>query len=191
MRPLARALTVATLGAFTLCGGPRTTSAAAYEDTTIHVDLPSNWEISGESGEYRLEAQGQEIASLLILAAEPDRSLEERLAEIEEQFLSTGIIKLEEAAQRTEDGEPIHYRRFRLEPAGESDRESDILLHQYSFWRAGVQVLLQIETPPEPSSQDDLFFRIFQTLEIREIPAPFIYEDSRASADSSNSAAED
>jgi hypothetical protein len=170
----------AVLCAVVLCAGALPSAAAPYEDATIHVDLPSGWEITGEAGEYQLESEGQEIASLLILSAEPNQPLGERLAEIEEQFLSTGIISLEEATERIEDGESIHCRRYRLTPAGESDRESDILLHQYSFWRAGVQVLLQIETAPEVSAQEDLFFRIFQTLEIHKIPAPFIYEDLQA-----------
>lgn len=188
MRPHSRTLKAARSVAVVLCAGTLSTLAAAYEDATVRLDLPTAWEISGEGGEYRLESEGQEIASLLILPAEPDRSLEERLAEIEEQFLSTGIITLEEATQRMEDGVPIHCRRYRLEPAGEADHENDILLHQYSFWRAGVQVLLQIETSPEPSSPENLFFRIFQTLEIREAPTPFIHEDPQAESDRADSA---
>ena len=38
MRPLARALTAATLGAAALCTGTLPTPAAAYEDATIRVE---------------------------------------------------------------------------------------------------------------------------------------------------------
>ena len=178
-----RATSLAAFCAVVLWGGPSAPDAAAFDDATIRADLPAAWRITGEAGEYRLESEEQEIASLLILSPEPDRTLEERLAEIEEQFHSTGIITLETSSERIEDGESVHYRRYRLTPAGESDQESEFLLHQYSFWRAGVQVLLQIETPPGLSAQEDLFFRVFQTLEIREIPEPFLYGDARGDED--------
>ena len=47
-----------------------------------------------------------------------------------------------------------------------------------------------VETAPEVSAQEDLFFRVFQTLEIHRIPAPFVYEDLQAPSDSGGSAAE-
>jgi len=116
-------------------------------------------------------------ASLLLLIPEETRSLPERLAAIEEQFLATGIIELEASTSRQEDGEEVFYRRYRLTMGGAEEGESALALHQYSFWRADVQILLQVESPPESFAAEDLFFRIFQTLEIHEVPDPFVFED--------------
>jgi hypothetical protein len=169
------------LGAALLAGpagaSVREPGGGDFADETLRVTLPAGWRISGVAGEYQLESESEEIASLLILSPEPDRALAERLAEIEEQFLSTGIIALEAAEQRIEDHETVHYRRYRLDPAGAMAGATPILLHQYSFRRAGCQILLQIETAPGLSSREDLFFRLFQTLEVRAAPEPFVYED--------------
>jgi hypothetical protein len=152
-------------------------SPRTFEDETIHVDLPSGWHIEGEDGEYLLESTGPDVASLLVLPPDPVTSLEERLAEIEEQFLSTGVISLETSRELVEDGQSIHYRKYSLRPAGAADDSATVHFHQYSFWRAGSRVLLLIETSPGLSSQDDLFFRTFHTLEIRKAPLPFTWED--------------
>ncbi len=144
--------------------------AAAYEDDAIHVMLPVGWSIDGGDGEYWLDSE-LDVASLLLLPDDPDRPLDVRLAEIEEQFLSTGRIELEESEPREEDGQTIHYRRYRLMLAGSTDPDA-ILLHQYLFERTGVRVLLQVETPPGRQAED-LFFRVFQTLEVRASVEPF------------------
>jgi hypothetical protein len=163
-----------------------------YVDDTIHVDLPVAWTLEGGAGEYRLESTGAEVASLLLLPPDSERTLLERLADIEEQFLSTGLIRLEAAESRRENGEEILYRRYRLVMAGTEEEEGDpekeeaasILLHQYSFSRGGLQVLLQVETDPGPMPPEDLAFRIFHTLEIRKAPDPFTWVDPLAEADS-------
>ena len=144
--------------------------------------LPAGWSLEGADGEYQLESPGAEMGSLLLLAPESERDLEERLADIEAQFLSTGVFELEESETRTEDGAPIHYRRYRLVPAasGEEDAEEreTTLLHQFSFVRAGVQVLLQIEAPPGDWSPEDVAFRVVHTLEVRRIPDPFRWDET-------------
>jgi hypothetical protein len=151
------------------------TASRERADETLRVVLPRGWTLEGAEGEYRLESEGSAMASLLLLAPDSERSLEERLADIEEQFLSTGIIRLEASETRTEDREPVRYRRYRLIPAG-SEEEARIL-HQYWFDRAGVEVLLQVEDAPGRFPPDDLAFRIFHTLEIRRAPPPFRWED--------------
>jgi hypothetical protein len=148
-----------------------------YTDSTITVSLPAGWRIEGGEGEYLLESDDEDAASLLLLVPEEDRSLEERLAAIEAQFLATGIIELEASESLAEDGEDVFYRRYRLIMGGAEDGDSALLLHQYSFWRADVQVLLQVECVPEHIGPKDLFFRIFQTLEIHAAPHPFVFED--------------
>jgi hypothetical protein len=148
-----------------------------FDDPTITVALPAGWEIEGSYGEYLLTSDQQDAASLLLLAPETHRSLEERLAEIEKQFLATGIIELEASESRVEDDDEIFYRRYRLRMAGTEEEESTLALHQYSFWRAEVQILLQVESPPGSVASEDLFFRIFQTLEIHQAPDPFVFED--------------
>jgi hypothetical protein len=148
-----------------------------YTDATITVSLPAGWRIEGAEGEYLLESDEQDAASLLLLVPEAERSLEERLAAIEAQFLATGIIELEASESFVEDGEDVFYRRYRLLMGGADEEESALLLHQYSWWRADVQVLLQIESAPERIGSKDLFFRMFQTLEIHRAPDPFVFED--------------
>jgi hypothetical protein len=161
-----------------------------FVDDTIHVDLPVAWTLEGGAGEYRLESTGAEVASLLLLPPGSERTLLERLADIEEQFLSTGLIRLEAAESRREDGEEILYRRYRLVMAGTEEEDADkeeaasILLHQYSFWRGGLQVLLQVETDPGPMPPEDLAFRVFHTLEVRKAPDPFTWVDPLVEADS-------
>ncbi len=150
-----------------------------YEDLTITVALPSGWRIDGAEGEYLLESDDQNVASLLLLTPEADRSLEERLAAIEEQFTTTGMIELEESEARVEADVEVFYRRYRLTLAGAQEEDSAaILLHQYSFWRANVQVLLQVETVPELPASEDLFSQIFRTLEIHRAPNPFVFQDT-------------
>jgi hypothetical protein len=161
--------------------GERLPPPNEFEDDTIRVLLPAGWSVAGAGGEYRLESPGTEIGSLLLLSPEAERGFEERLADIEAQFLSTGVFRLEASETRTEDGTPIHYRRYRLVPAasGEEDRDEheSTLLHQYSFVRAGVQVLLQIEAAPGRWSPEDVAFRVFHTLEVRRTPDPFRFDD--------------
>ncbi len=181
-----------TAGVFSAAGpaGPPggTQTHNEYVDETIHVDLPVAWTMDGSAGEYLLETEGDDLASLLVLAPESGRTLEERLADIEEQFLSTGHIRLDASVSRTENGEDIHYRRYRLFFAGSEEEDTPeseiVLLHQYSFRRADVQVLLQVETGPSRFAPDDLAFRVFQTLEIRRAPDPFHWEEHAAPADS-------
>jgi hypothetical protein len=153
-------------------------SSRVFEDAMIRLELPSGWRIDGESGEYFLESDDQDIASIMILPPDPATPMEERLADIEEQFLGTGIIELEVAEPRKRDGQEISYRRYRLVMAGSEDEESNwISLHQYSFWRDDVQVLVQVETAPGRSRHEELFSRIFATLRVLQPPAPFLYED--------------
>ncbi len=169
-------------GAWLLIGGllVAATSDAPNEfaDETLRLDLPKGWTLEGADGEYRLESDGDEaeVGSLLLLAPDAERSLEERLADIEAQFVSTGLIRLDKSEMRSEDGTPLHYRRYRLTPAGSVDEEGGdvlVMLHQYSFRRAGIQVLLQVEAAPGRMVQEDLAFRIFHTLEVRKAPDPF------------------
>jgi hypothetical protein len=140
----------------------------------LKTDFPDGWTIEGENGEYRLTADDA-MASLLLLAADDQRPLEVRLAEIDEQFISTGVLHPEAFETREEDGEEIVYRRYRLGPA--PTEEDALLLHQYFFTRTGVLVLLQVETSPGAVTQEDLFFRIFHTLKVKRTPDPFAVED--------------
>jgi hypothetical protein len=156
---------------------PPANGTGRYTDPTITVSLPKGWRIEGSGGEYLLESDDQDAASLLLLVPVAERSLEERLAAIEEQFLATGIIELETSESLVEEGEDVSYRRYRLLMGGEDEEESVLLLHQYSWWRAEVQVLLQVESAPGRTGAKDLFFRIFQTLEIHQAPDPFVFED--------------
>ncbi len=158
---------------------PAPTPPERYEDPTLAVELPPGWHIEGTGGEYLLESDDQNVASLLLLVPEPDRSLEERLAAIEEQFTITGMIDLEESETRDENGIEVFYRRYRLMLAGAQEQDANaILLHQYSFWRAGVQVLLQVETVPGRPASEDLFSQIFRSLEIHRAPNPFVFQDT-------------
>ena len=150
----------------------------SFEDGTVRIELPAGWYIDGEAGEYLLESDDQDVASLLLLPFETEKSLAERLAEIEEQFLATQIIRIESSESRSIEGEDVFYRRYRLMMAGsEAEDATSIQLHQYSFWRAEVHVLLQIETPPEKQAQEDLFRSIFDSLEIHHVPNPFVFEE--------------
>jgi hypothetical protein len=149
-----------------------------FDDEMIRLELDSAWRIEGESGEYFLESDDQDIASMMILPPDSERTMEERLADIEEQFLGTGIIEIEISETRTRDDEEISYRRYRLMMAGSEAEESNwIYLHQYSFWRADVQVLVQVETIPGRESHQELFDRIFDTLEVYQAPEPYLFED--------------
>jgi hypothetical protein len=149
-----------------------------FEDDTIRLELPPDWWIEGEAGEYLLESDDMDVASLLLLPIDAEATLEARLAKIEEQFLVTGLIRSEASESWTEDDEEVLYRRYRLTEAGTEAEDSDvILLHQYSFLRAEIPVLLQVETLPGQDMQRRLFSRIFETLEIRKIPDPFVFED--------------
>lgn len=148
-----------------------------FEDSWIRVELPKGWVIEGEGGEYMLESDGTDLGSLLVLSPDPDRTLEELLADIEEQFLSTGIYSLDSVEERTLDGESVHYRRYRMTGGGEGDETSIVVNHQFSFWRGDAQVLLQVETGEKSASPDRLLSKVFSSLEIVEAPAPFLYED--------------
>ncbi len=172
-------MSVCLLGALLLAGAA-SGDPNGFADETLRLDLPAGWTLEGADGEYRLESSGAEAGSLLLLAPDSERTLEERLADIEEQFLSTGLIHLENSETRLEDETPIHYRRYRLVPAGsegEEDGGTRVVLHQFSFQRAGIQVLLQVEATPDRFVQEDLVFRIFHTLEVRRVPDPFQWRD--------------
>ncbi len=149
-----------------------------FEDSWIRLELPQGWSIDGEGGEYMLESGAEDIASLLVLAPDPERTIEEVLAEIEEQFLSTGMFALESTEERIVDGEPVHVRRYRMTGGPADDKDANVTIHhQYSFWRSDVHVLLQVETGEKSASPDRLFSKIFSTLEVLEAPVPFLYED--------------
>lgn len=153
-------------------------SPSVFEDDSIRLRLPAAWSVEGLAGEYLLHSDEQDAASLLLLLSDFDGPLAGRLAEIEHQFLETGIIELEAAESRRMEGVDILYRRYRLRmgssPAGEGEL---ILLHQYSFERAGVPVLLQVETVPGRDSQEELFRSVFGSLEIHAVPDSFRFED--------------
>jgi hypothetical protein len=157
----------------------QTSKHVVFDDATIHVELPDGWSIEGEAGEYMLESDDQEdIGSMLIIPFDSDTTLEERLAEIDEQFLATGIIELEEAEERQVDGETISYRRYRLMMADvEGADVNSTLLHQYVFWRSEVHALLQVESNPGKKTSEELFSKVFETLEIHETPLPFRVDD--------------
>ena len=115
---------------------PPADGTGSYSDPTITVSLPEGWRIEGSGGEYLLESDDQDAASLLLLVPVAERSLEERLAAIEEQFLATGIIELQTSESLVEEGEDVSYRRYRLVMGPADEAESVLLLHQYSWWRA-------------------------------------------------------
>lgn len=148
----------------------------AYEDETVRFEYPDGWHVTGGEGEYFLESDGEEVASLLVLPRDANTSMSERLAEIEKQFLATGMIHTESSVSRRRDDTDVFYRRYRLVLTGsEEDHSLTMKLHQYSFWRAEAHVLLQVETAPGSDVQEPLFERIFDSLEIRESPDPFLY----------------
>ncbi len=125
-----------------------------------------------------LESDSEDIASLLVLSPDPERTIEEVLAEIEEQYLSTGMFTLETTEERQVDGEPVHMRRYRM--TGGPDRSEDAtatIHHQYSFWRDDVQILLEVETGDKSAAPERLFSKVFSTLQVLEPPVPFLYED--------------
>jgi hypothetical protein len=150
-------------------------STAQFEDAWIRLELPKGWTIEGESGEYMLDSDSEDIGSLLILSPDTERSMEERLADIEEQFISTGLFTLESVEERDVDGSPVHVRRYRR--SGATGDPAVTIHHQYSFTRSESQVLLQIETGEKSASPDRLFQKVFSTLEILGAPEPFLYED--------------
>jgi hypothetical protein len=156
--------------AILLAGTPST-----FQDAWIRIELPKGWSIEGESGEYMLESEEEDVASLLILPRDPERTLEELLADIEEQFLSTGLFAIESSEERDENGTPVHLRRYRRTAAGGDSTES--IHSQYIFWRGDVQVLLQVEASVKSSAPERLFSKIFSSLEILSAPEPFSYED--------------
>ena len=134
-----------------------------FEDPEVRFEVPEGWSVSGESGEYLIETE-RDYASLLLLPPDPDRPLETVLAEIEEQFISTGQISLEESGTREVDGDLVRTHRYRFEMAGEDT--GSVIMHQYSFERAGMHVLLQVETPPGESDPEAMFTAIHRSLEI-------------------------
>jgi hypothetical protein len=152
----------------------------AFEDATIRLDLPEGWTIEGEAGEYRLLSSDDDAASLLLLLAEFQGTLSERLAEIERQFVETGIIEPEASEARpTETGEVL-YRRYRLTLVGAQEPGAGpaLLLHQYSFERAKIPVLLQVEADPGHAAHEKLFEAVFSSLEIRGAPEQFHFQDT-------------
>jgi hypothetical protein len=144
--------------------------APMFEDESVRFEMPEGWTASGEAGEYWMES-GPDVASLLLLPPDPDRPIEVILADIEEQFLSTGAIEPESSGTLNVDGNVVHVRRYRLEVAGSG--ADAILMHQYVFVRSAIHVLLQVETPPKGSDPEPLFREIHRTLEIRLAPDPF------------------
>ena len=138
------------------------------EGESARFEIPDDWNASGEAGEYWLES-GADVASLLLLPPDPDRPMEVILAEIEEQFLSTGIIEPLDSEIRRIGEDIVHVRKYRLEMAtGDA-----ILMNQYVWVASAVHVLLQVETPPDGGDEEDLFRAIHGTLEIRLAPDPF------------------
>ena len=150
-------------------------ASGSFQDAWIKVELPKGWSIEGESGEYMLESDEEEIASLLILPRDPERTMEELLADIEEQFLSTGLFAIDSSEERDINGTPVHLRRYRRMAAGEDSTES--IHSQFIFWRGEVQVLLQVEAAEKTSAPERLFNKILSTLEIVSVPEPFYFED--------------
>ncbi len=140
------------------------------EDDWTRYELPPGWTATGEGGEYWLDAE-QDVASLLLLPPDPDLSLEARLAEIEAQFLSTGVFEADSSETRELNGELIHVRRYRLKSGGAVDAAPS-LLHQYSFVRSAVHVLLQVETTMRGGEEEKLFRTIHGSLEILRPPDP-------------------
>ena len=163
------------LGGMLVLGAPN--PDRVYEDEMIRLELPKSWQIEGEAGEYRLESDSQQSASLLLITSDAEQPLEARLAEIEQQFVSTGIITLESSEAWDVDDQDVLYRRYRLMVAGTEDRSEAILLHQFSFTRDGVQLLLQVESPPTRRPPKELIEAMVRTLEILRAPDPFVYED--------------
>jgi hypothetical protein len=155
----------------------------AFEDEALRLDLPEGWTIEGEAGEYRLLSSEDDAASLLLLLAEFEGTLSERLAEIERQFVETGLIEPEASETRQMDGGEVLYRRYRLTLGGAQgpDDEAVLLLHQYSFERANIPVLLQIEADPDHATHEELFRVVFSTLEIRRTPDGFLFQDAAGS----------
>jgi hypothetical protein len=153
-------------------------ASTSFQDAWIRFELPKGWSIEGESGEYMLESEEEDeedVASLLILPSDPERSMEELLADIEEQFLSTGLFAIDSSEERDVNGTPVHLRRYRRMAAEGDSTES---IHtQYIFWRSNVQVLLQVEAAEKSAAPERLFTKIFETLEILSVPEPFFYED--------------
>ena len=154
-------------------------ATVVFEDSSVRFEMPEGWTAAGEDGEYAMES-GQDVASLLLLPPDPDRPIEVILAEIEEQFLSTGAIRSEGSEVRQmEGGETVRVRHYRLLLAGES--AGSMLMHQYSFVRSAVHVLLQVETPPSGSKPEKLFETIHRSLEVRRAPDPFENEEAEPS----------
>jgi hypothetical protein len=145
------------------------------EDELVRFQTAPGWTATGEGGEYRLESE-QNVASLLLLPPDPLISLDVRLAEIEAQFLSTGVIHRERSETRDLDGDLVRVRCYRLEPGGAAEAHP-LFLHQYSFERSDVHVLLQMETLREDGGEEELFRSIFETLTIVGEPAPFAADE--------------
>ncbi len=160
-----------------VCAGPLAAAFVAvagvvYEDAEVRFEVPEDWTVSGEEGEYLMESE-QDVASLLLLPPDPDRPIEVVLAEIEEQFLSTGQIVREAAEDRMVDGELVRVHRYRFDMANEES--AAVLIHQYSFVRSAVHVLLQVETPIEGADPEPLFRALHGSLEI--LLAPDLFDE--------------
>lgn len=158
-----------------VCAGPLAAALIAaagvvFEDAEVRFEVPEGWTVSGEEGEYLMESE-QDVASLLLLPPDPDRPIEVVLAEIEEQFLSTGQIERESAEDRMVEGELVRVHRYRFDMANEGS--AAVLMHQYSFVRSAVRVLLQVETPTEGADPEPLFRAIHGSLRILLAPDLF------------------
>ncbi|NNE43572.1 MAG: hypothetical protein HKN12_05150 [Gemmatimonadetes bacterium] len=161
-----------------LAGAAADAAPVSFEDPTLQVRIPEGWSIDGHDGEYRLWSDDEDAASLLLLLTEFDGTLEERLAEIERQFMETGLIEPEEASTVRSDGATVFYRRYRLSMGGPGAEEGHaVLLHQYSWERGGVPVLLQVESDPDREVHGPLFDLVQQSLRIRTPPELFRFRD--------------
>ena len=149
--------------------------AEEFEDSDLRVEVPAGWSFEGQEGEYWLTSAEDEVASLLVLAPAADRPLEVRLAEIDEQFISTGILDPVTFSTRSVDHQEVVYREYRL--TGPHSEGPSVRLHQYIFARADALVLLQVESVNETPESERLFVSVFESLELRATPDPFLVED--------------
>ncbi len=160
-----------------VCAGPLAVATlvaagVVFEDAEVRFEVPEGWTVSGAEGEYLMESE-QSVASLLLLPPDPDRPIEVVLAEIEEQFLSTGQIERLGSEDRMTDSDLVRVHRYRFDMANEAS--AAVLMHQYSFVRSAVHVLLQVETPPEGADPEPLFDTIHGSLEI--LLAPDLFDE--------------
>lgn len=154
---------------------PAQASAEEFTDPDLRLEVPEGWSLEGQEGEYWLTSAEDDVASLLVLAPADDRPLEVLLAEIDEQFISTGILEPVTFSTRSVDHQEVVYREYRL--TGPPSEGPSVRLHQYIFARADALVLLQIETVSQTPESERLFAVVFESLELRAAPDPFLVED--------------